>query len=191
MLESRRSYYPTRGTPARSRLRTGGPCTILSTVVQRDARCSAPRCAHFASRHARKTPASCRARSCRPPANASAPPRRFFLDGVAHDDAVAAKIKRQAESSRVMESSDDGDGALTVPSCMFPSRPASHAHARPSRRRQPPCPPCIVPTRDDAVTTPSQEAVSAQQRCGRRQCARLRHAPIAAWREAAWSTAAC
>ena len=35
-VTNRRSYYPARGTPARSRLRTGGPCTILFSSTQRD-----------------------------------------------------------------------------------------------------------------------------------------------------------
>ena len=78
----------------------------------------APRCAHASSRHARKTPASCRARPCRPPANASAPLRRFFLDGVAHNDAVADEGKR---AGCIMEVSDDASGVPALRSCALPS----------------------------------------------------------------------
>ena len=49
-----------------------------------------------------------------------------------------------------MESSDDDSGAPTVPSCLHPPRPASHARARPYRRRKPPSP---TSHRDDAVAT--------------------------------------
>ena len=40
----------------------------------------------------------------------------------------------------MMEVSDDDSGAPTVPTCLLPPRPASHARARPYRRRKPPSP---------------------------------------------------
>ena len=91
----RRRVIPVKGRLHGQR-RVGGPCTILFSSAQRDARCLAPRCAHASSRHARKTPASCRARPCRPPANASAPLRRFFLDGVATTTPSPTKANVQA-----------------------------------------------------------------------------------------------
>ena len=99
----------------------GGPCTILFCTVQRAVRCSALQDARFASRQARKTPASCRARACRLPASCAAPRRASSTDAVARSDAVTTD-RAHMEAMHIDES-DDAIGAPFNGSVLHPSNP--------------------------------------------------------------------